>query len=67
MVAEEDDKIKVDFVMWETEDRGDGKPAKGGIKYIDIKERTIPIAWHVTTLERLNEIYVALTGNDPLQ
>jgi hypothetical protein len=65
-ITEEDGLGKVDFVQWETEDQGDGKPSKGGIKYINVPERNIPIAWHVTTLERLNEIYVALTQNDPL-
>lgn len=38
-----------------------------GIKYVTFKERCIPIAWHVTTLERLNQIYVALTRNPPLK
>ncbi len=66
MTAEERDNLKVDVVLWESEDIGNGTPSKGGIKYIDIPERNIPIAWHVTTLERLNQIYTALTGNDPL-
>lgn len=52
---------KIDYIMWNE----DGQ--RGGIKYVTFKERVIPIAWHVTTLERLNEIYVALTGNEPLQ
>lgn len=38
-----------------------------GIKFMNLEERIIPIAWHVTTLERLNKIYTALTGNPPLQ
>lgn len=67
MICSDSDKTKVDFVMWDTKDRGDGKPEKGGIKYIDEKERNLYIAWHVTTLERLNEIYCALTRNEPLK
>jgi hypothetical protein len=66
MIAEESENCKIDHVLWETNDQGDGQPSKGGIKYIDIKEFNLPIAWHVTTLERLNEIYVALTQNPPL-
>lgn len=65
MFAEEEEDMKVDFVLWENEDV-DGHSSKGGIKYIDIKPTCIPIAWHVTTLERLNEIYTALTQNPPL-
>jgi hypothetical protein len=52
---------KIDFIQW----REDGHV--GGIKYITLKERIIPIAWHVTTLERLNKIYTALTENPPLK
>lgn len=66
MLSEEDENCKVDFVMWQSDDRGDGQPSKGGIKYIDIREVNFPIAWHVTTLERLNDIYTSLTGNGPL-
>jgi len=39
---------------------------KTGIKYVTFPEEIIPIAWHVTTLERLNAIYCALTCNSPL-
>lgn len=52
---------RIDHILW-TEDG-----QRVGIKYINLKERVIPIAWHVTTIERLNEIYVALTRNEPLQ
>lgn len=62
---EKDDGSKksknIDHIMW----RQDGH--RGGYKYITIKEMVIPIAWHVTTLERLNEIYVSLTCNEPLE
>lgn len=67
MVAEEEDEMKVDFVLWNVVNRGDGKPTKGGIKYVDDKETNFPIAHHVTTLERLNAIYTAITRNDPLK
>lgn len=52
---------KIDFIQW----REGGQV--GGIKYVTFKEQTIPIAWHVTTLERLNQIYTALTKNPPLK
>lgn len=52
---------KIDFIQW----RVDGQV--GGIKYVTCKESTIPIAWHVTTLERLNQIYTSLTRNAPLK
>lgn len=52
---------KIDFIQW----REGGQV--GGIKYITFREKTIPIAWHVTTLERLNQIYVSLTKNPPLK
>lgn len=61
LVEERDNKVKADFIEWEDTENN----LRGGIKYIDIPERAIPIAWHVNTLERLNEIYVALTGNPP--
>lgn len=38
-----------------------------GIKYVTFPSRYFPIAWHVTTVERLNAIYIALTGNEPLK
>jgi hypothetical protein len=60
------EKLKIDWVMWETKDQGDGKPSKGGIKYLNEPERIIPIAHHVTTLERLNAIYTSITRNEPL-
>lgn len=63
IVEEHDGSEKADFVLWESKEEG----LKGGIKYISFPDRTIPIAWHVTTLERLNSIYVALTGNNPLE
>ena len=62
LVEEHDGNEKADHILWEDKENG----LKGGIKYIDIPERCIPIAWHVTTLERLNEIYCALTRNSPL-
>lgn len=52
---------KIDHVMW----HADGE--RGGIKYISFPERCTPIAWHVTTVERLNAIYTALTRNPPLK
>lgn len=39
----------------------------GGIEYVTFPERMKPIASHVVTLERLNAIYTALTGNPPLE
>jgi hypothetical protein len=66
MICEESEKLKIDWVMWETKDQGDGKPSKGGIKYLNEPERIIPIAHHVTTLERLNAIYTSITRNEPL-
>lgn len=63
LVEEYDSNDKADFAMWEDKENG----LKGGIKYIDIKEFNQPIAWHVTTLERLNELYCALTQNEPLK
>lgn len=38
-----------------------------GIRYISTPEQAIPIAWHVTTLERLNAIYTALTMKAPFE
>lgn len=38
-----------------------------GIKYVTFHSRYFQIAWHVTTVERLNAIYTALTGNKPLK
>lgn len=38
-----------------------------GVKYVTFPEKQIPIAWRVTTLERLNKIYTALTQKPPLQ
>lgn len=52
---------KLDFVLSEDETH------RVGYKYVDFPERCTPIAWHVTTLERLNQIYVALTRNPPLK
>lgn len=52
---------KIDHIL-----ERDGKTVVG-IKYINIPDRCFPIAWHVTTLERLNSIYTALTGNPPLE
>lgn len=52
---------KIDHIMWEA----DGQ--RGGLKYITLPARCIPIAWHVTTVERLNAIYTALTLNPPLK
>lgn len=54
-------KKRIDFVEWEDEE------IVCGIKYITLKERIIPIAHNVTTLERLNAIYVSITGNEPLK
>lgn len=62
LIEERDGDEKADHILWE--DKEDN--LKGGIKYIDIPSRCIAIAWHVTTLERLNAIYCALTGNEPL-
>jgi len=63
IVEEHGSGEKADFVLWESKEKG----LKGGIKYVSFPERMIPIAWNVTTMERLNEIYIALTGNKPLQ
>lgn len=52
---------KIDFLLNEDETH------KVGYKYVDFPERCVAIAWHVTTLERLNQIYVALTRNPPLK
>ena len=51
---------KVDFIESEDEEY------VYGIKYVTFPESYHPIAWHVTTLERLNAIYTALTGLPPL-
>lgn len=67
MVVEETDKLKADYVQQEIPDRGDGKPSKLGIKYIDHSGINMPIAHHVTTVERLNAIYTSLTRNKPLK
>lgn len=60
MTMQESEEEKADLILWDNED------GRGGIKYITIEERVLHIAWHVTTLERLNQIYTALTGNPPL-
>lgn len=52
---------RVDYVLDEDETH------KVGYQYVDFPERCFPIAWHVTTLERLNQIYTALTRNPPLK
>lgn len=59
----EDDKEskKIDHIQW----KADGQ--RGGIKYITLPPRCMPIAFHVTTIERLNAIYTALTRNAPLK
>lgn len=54
-------KNKIDFLLSEDDTH------RVGYKYITFPERCIPIAWHVATLERLNQIYVALTRNPPLK
>lgn len=51
---------KIDKILW----YGDGQ--RGGYKYISFPPRCIPIAWGVTTIEKLNAIYTSLTGNPPL-
>lgn len=56
------EKADIDFVQRVGDDG-----LRYGIKYITFPDRIIPIAWYVTTLERLNKIYVALTGNSPLK
>lgn len=59
--GKESDKNKIDHLLSEDDTH------RCGIQYITLKERCIPIPWNVTTLERLNEIYVALTKNAPLK
>lgn len=46
--------------------RDDGK---GGYEKYKLKlpELEIPIAWYVTTIERLNDIYTSITQNEPLK
>jgi hypothetical protein len=53
-------ELRVDFVESEDEEN------VYGIKYVTFPAKQIPIAWYVTTIERLNAIYTALTGNEPL-
>lgn len=62
IVEEREGKVKADFILWEDKENN----LKGGIKYVSFPPRVIPIAWNVTTLERLNQIYTAITGNNPL-
>lgn len=52
-----------DFIL----EQGPTKEETAAIKYVDIPEKCQPIAWHVTTLERFNAVYTALTDNPPLQ
>lgn len=59
-----DRKVKskrVDFIQSEDDDH------IYGIKYITFPENSHPIAHNVTTLERLNAIYTALTEKEPLK
>lgn len=62
IMEEKDSEDRADHILWEDKENG----LRGGIKYIDMPERVSPIAYYVNTLERLNEIYCALTGNIPL-
>lgn len=60
-VLSDDSEQKLDYIL---EDHGEYKV---GYIYDTFSEDITPIANHVNTLERLNAIYTALTGNPPLE
>jgi hypothetical protein len=52
---------KIDHIEWIS----DGQ--RGGIKYMTFPERIVPVAHYIDTVEKLNRVYVGLTGNPPLK